>query len=393
MFPAIESLAMTFPTLLADTNADFWFPIQGSSFAEEVDWVYDLILYISLAFFVPMMAFMVWCLFKYIKARGTKAESQISHHTTLELTWSIGPSVLLVWMFVQGSISFLDMRTPPEGSYDIGVQAFKWGWTMDYGNGTFHPELHIVKDEPTKLSMRSTDVIHSLFVPAFRAKKDIVPGRYNYMWFKPTVASEQISDEAIAKIKKQSEGTTWDYDKVHTIQTEDGERELQVTPEGYTFFDLYCTEYCGKNHSEMQTVVVVHNTQAELEAWIKANSSRGDVSMEEWGELLYGRRGCSGCHSVDGTKLVGPSFKDLYGSQHALTTGENQVVDENYVRESIIAPKAKVVAGYQPVMPSYKGQLSDDDIASIIAYLKSISANAPSQPAGAEAESEEESAE
>ncbi|MEP3930539.1 c-type cytochrome, partial [Rhodopirellula bahusiensis] len=231
------------------------------------------------------------------------------------------------------------------------------------------------------------------FVPAFRAKKDIVPGRYNYMWFKPTVASEQISDEALAKLKKQSEGATWDYDKVHTIETEDGERELQVTPEGYTFFDLYCTEYCGKNHSEMQTVVVVHETQAELEAWIKANSDRGEISMEEWGELLYARRGCSGCHSVDGSKLVGPSFLDVYGSQHALTTGENQLVDENYIRESILAPKAKVVAGYQPVMPSYKGQLSDDDIASIIAYLKSISANAPTQPAGAEAESDEESAE
>ncbi|MFG0266469.1 MAG: c-type cytochrome [Rhodopirellula sp. JB055] len=379
MFPAIESLAMTFPTLLADKNVDFWFPTQGSSFAEEVDWVYDLILYISLAFFVPMMAFMVWCLFKYIKARGTKAESQLSHHTTLELTWSIGPSVLLVWMFVQGSISFLDMRTPPEGSYDIGLQAFKWGWTMDYGNGTFHPELHIVKDEPTKLSMRSTDVIHSVFIPAFRAKKDVVPGRYNYMWFKPTVASEKISDEELAKLKKQSEGTSWDYDK------------HQVTPEGYTFFDLYCAEYCGTNHSEMQTAVVVHETQADLDAWIKANSSRGDVSMEEWGALLYARRGCSGCHSVDGSKLVGPSFKDLFGSQHGLTTGENQVVDENYVRESILAPKAKVVAGYQPVMPSYKGQLSDDDIASIIAYLKSISESAPTP--SAEAEPEEESAE
>ncbi|WP_315857220.1 cytochrome c oxidase subunit II [Rhodopirellula halodulae] len=381
MFPANESLAMTFPTLLADLNESFWFPIQGSSFAEEVDWVYDLILYISLAFFIPMMAFMAWCLVKYIKARGTKAESQTSHNTPLELTWSIGPSVLLVWMFVQGSISFLDMRTPPEGSYDVGVQAFKWGWTMDYGNGVFHPELHIVKDEPTKLSMRSTDVIHSLFIPAFRAKKDIVPGRYNYMWFKPTVASEKISDEELAKLKKQSEGATWDYD-MH-----------QVTPEGYTFFDLYCTEYCGKNHSEMQTVVVVHETQAELDAWIKANSARGsDVSQEAWGELLYNRRGCAGCHSIDGTKLVGPSFKDLYGSEHPLASGDNVLVDENYVRESIIAPKAKVVAGYQPVMPSYKGQLSDDDIDSIIAFLKSISENAPSEPA-AEAESEEESAE
>lgn len=358
--------------LIADINDSFWFPVQASSFAEEVDWVYDMILYVSLAFFIPMMGAMVWFMWRYSKKRGEKAESQISHHTVLELSWSIGPSVLLVWMFVQGSISYLDMRTPPEGSYDVGVQAFKWGWTFDYGGGTFHPELHIVKDEPTKMSMRSTDVIHSLFVPAFRAKKDIVPGRYNYMWFKPTVASEQITAEELAVFEKQNEGNAqWDYDR------------FQVTPEGYTFFDLYCTEYCGKNHSEMQTAVVVHETQEELDAWIKANSSRGEVSMVEWGQLLYNRRGCAGCHSIDGSKLVGPSFKDLYGSEHGLVSGENVLVEEQYVRESIIDPKAKIVAGYQPVMPSYKGQLSDDDIASIIEYLKTISQNAGPSPSAA----------
>lgn len=350
---------------LADIEDSFWFPQQASSFASEVDWVYDMILYVSLVFFIPMMAFMVWTVFKYTKKKGVKAESQLSHHTALELTWSIGPSILLVWMFVQGSISYLDMRTPPEGSYDVGVQAFKWGWTMDYGAGTFHPELHIVKDEPTKLSMRSTDVIHSLFVPAFRAKKDIVPGRYNYMWFKPTVASEKVSDKVLAKATEQNEGVPWDYD-TH-----------QFTPEGYTFFDLYCTEYCGTNHSEMQTAVVVHETQEELDAWIKANSTRGEISMPEWGRLLYNRRGCSGCHSIDGTKLVGPSFKDLYGSRHGLASGDEVVVDDNYVRESILMPKAKIVAGYQPVMPSYKGQLSDDDIASIIEYLKELSSKTP----------------
>jgi len=374
MIAAIETL-MQAPLqsrslgFLADIEDGFWFPKQASSFASEVDWVYDMILYISLIFFIPMMAFMVWTIFKYTKAKGTKAESQLSHHTALELTWSVGPSILLVWMFVQGSISYLDMRTPPEGSYDVGVQAFKWGWTMDYGAGTFHPELHIVKDEPTKLSMRSTDVIHSLFVPAFRAKKDIVPGRYNYMWFKPTVASEKVPDEVLAKATEQNEGVPWDYD-TH-----------QFTPEGYTFFDLYCTEYCGTNHSEMQTAVVVHETQEELDAWIKANSTRGEVSMPEWGRLLYNRRGCSGCHSIDGTKLVGPSFKDLYGSRHGLASGDEVVVDDNYIRESILMPKAKVVAGYQPVMPSYKGQLSDDDIASIIEYLKELSS---AQPATAE---------
>lgn len=374
MIAAIQNL-LTSPSslpgagFLADTEASFWFPIQASSFAKEVDWVYDMILYVCLIFFIPMMGFMLWTMIKYTKPKGTKAESQISHHTALELTWSVGPSIVLVWMFVQGSISYLDMRTPPEGSYDVKVQAFKWGWTMDYGSGVYHPELHVVKDEPTKLSMRSTDVIHSLFVPAFRVKKDIVPGRYNYLWFKPTVANEKVPAEDLAKAIEQNKGVPWDYDK------------HQFTPEGYKFFDLYCTEYCGTNHSEMQTAVVVHETQEELDEWIKANSVRGDVEPAEWGRLLYNRRGCSGCHSVDGSKLVGPSFKDVYGSKHGLASGDEVVVEDNYIRESVIYPKAKVVAGYQPVMPSYKGQLSDDDIESIIAYLKSISSTS-SAPAG-----------
>ena len=367
--------------LLADFNDSFWFPKQASTFAGEVDWVYDLIMYMCLFFFIPITFCLFYFAVKYNKKKGEKAESQVSHHTPLELTWSIGPSFLLVWMFVQGSISFLDMRSPPEGSYEVGVQAFKWGWTFDYGKGTFHPELHIVKGEPTKLEMRSSDVIHSLFVPSFRAKKDIVPGRYNYMWFQPTEASEKISAEELAKFKKQNEGNAaWDYDG------------FQVTPDGYTFFDLYCTEYCGTNHSEMQTAVVVHETQEDLDAWIKINSQRGEVPMIEWGERLYKQRGCAGCHSVDGSKLVGPSFLNLFGSEHGLTDGSNINVDAQYVRESIINPKAKIVAGYPNVMPSYKGQLSDDDIASIIEYQKSISELAQSKPAE-KSESEESEAE
>lgn len=368
MISALTSSAIAMP-LFADYHTSFWFPEQASSFAEGVDWVYDMILYVSLIFFIPMMAFTAYSMFKYTKKRGEKAESQVTHNTPLELAWSIGPSFVLVWMFIQGSISYLDMRTPPEGSYDIGVTAQKWNFTMNYGGGTFHNELHVVKDEPTKLSMRSTDVIHALFIPAFRIKKDIVPGRYNYLWFQAIIASEKVSDEELAKAVKQSEGSgTWDYDK------------YQFTPEGYRFFDLYCAEYCGKDHSEMQTVVVVHNTQAELDAWIKANSSRGDVSMVDWGQTLFNRRGCANCHSIDGTKdgYTGPSFKDVYGFSHALTSGEEVMADDNYIRESILEPKAKVVAGYAPVMPTFKGQLSDDDIASIIEYLKTLSANGQS---------------
>lgn len=354
-------------SLLGDYTEPYaFFPEEASTFAADNDWLFGFISWTSVVFFVPIAGCLLWFSLKYRKAKGQKAESDVSHNTPLELAWSILPSFVLVGMFVLGAKAYLDQRQVPDGANELGVQAFKWGWTIDYGGGVYHPELHILKDEPVKLSMRSSDVIHSLYVPAFRAKKDIVPGRYNYMWFKPTKHSEKVPEEELAKALKETKdlGEDWNYD------------ERQFTPDGYRFYDLYCTEYCGTNHSEMQTVVVVHETLDDLQAWVKKYSARPDgTTPAEYGALLYDRRGCKSCHSVDGSKLVGPSFKDLYGRPEEMTTGESYQADENYIRESILYPKAKVVAGYQPVMPSYKGQLSDDDIYSIIEWMKSISSN------------------
>ncbi|TWT80974.1 Cytochrome c oxidase subunit 2 precursor [Planctomycetes bacterium CA13] len=355
-------------SLLADYTEDYaWFPDSASTFSEEVDSLYYWITGIAVFFFVIVIVALFGFAVKYRKAKGMKAESQVSHNTKLELAWSVIPSIFLVGMFIFGAKVYLDMRSVPEGSYEVGVQAFKWGWTMDYGRGTYHPELHLLVNEPTKLTMRSSDVIHSLYVPAFRAKKDVVPGRYNYMWFQPTLATEKVSDEELAAATKETEenGSEWDFDK------------YQFTPDGYRFYDLYCAEYCGENHSQMQTVVVVHKTREDLDAWIKKYSSRSETeSLESYGEKLYARRGCSGCHSADGKQMTGPTYKNLFGAQRALTNGANVIADENYLRESILYPKEKIAAGYQPVMPSYKGQLSDDDIDSLIAYIKSLSANA-----------------
>lgn len=358
-----------FLTFLGDVNDSFWFPEQASTFAENVDWTYDLILWICAIFFAGICACLAWFMIKFSKKNGVKAESQVTHNTKLELAWSILPSFLLVWMFVQGSLSFLDMRTAPEGSYDIGVKAFKWGWTMDYGRGTMHPELHVLKGENTKLTMQSSDVIHSLFIPAFRVKKDVVPGRYNYLWFNPTIASEKVSDEELAAAIEATGTNTWDYD------------EYDFTRDGYKYYDLFCAEYCGTDHSKMQTVVVVHETREELDAWIKENSKRNsDTAPADWGKRMYEQRGCAGCHSLDGGKRVGPSFKDSFGNKRKLADGSMVDVDENYVRESILNPKAKVAEGYAPVMPSFKGQLSDDDINSIIAFLKEQSSAKTEQP-------------
>jgi cytochrome c oxidase subunit 2 len=360
-----------FFSLLGDYTEDYaWFPEAASSFAADNDWLYGFITLVCVLFFIPIACALFYFAYKYHKPKGAKAESNVAHNTPIELAWSVGPSFFLVGMFVLGAKSFLDIRTVPDGANEIGVQAMKWSWSMDYGGGTFHPELHILVNEPVKLSMRSSDVIHAVFVPAFRAKKDIVPGRYNYMWFKPTVASEKVSDAELERALKETKdfGEVWSYDR------------HQFTPDGYEFFDLYCAEYCGKDHSVMQTVVVVHKTLDDLNAWIKKYSKRGDdQTPAAYGELLYARRGCASCHSVDGSKRVGPSFKEVYGNTRQFVSGKSLTADQEYIRESVVFPKAKVVTGYQPVMPSYKGQLSDDDIYSIIEYLKTVSDHAPKE--------------
>ncbi len=374
-------------SLLSDyTDSKFAiFPESASSFSDESDWIFHFISIVCIVFFIPIAVALFGFAWKYKKKKGQAADSQVDHNTTLELVWSIGPSFLLVVMFYFGAVGFLDHRRVPEGAYDVGVDAYKWGWGMNYGRGIIHPELHVVVDEPTKLTMTSKDVIHSLYIPAFRVKKDVVPGRYNYLWFKASRASEKVAtDEECEqlKLKDQEENRSWDYDG------------RQFTPDGYKFYDLYCTEYCGTNHSEMQTVVVVHETREELEAWIKKYGSRGDQDPVVYGGLLYERRGCKSCHSIDGTRMIGPSYKGSFGTMRDLVGGGQVKVDENYIRESVIDPKAKVAVqqgtAFQPVMPSYKGQLTDDDIYSLAEFIKSLgdASAAEGDSAGEEEKSE-----
>lgn len=367
--------------VLGDYAPDYsWFPEGASTFSADNDWLFGLISIICVLFFIPIAFALFYFAFKYQKPKGTPAESNTAHNTPLELAWSIGPSFFLVGMFIFGAKAYLDHRTVPDGANDIGLEGYKWGWTFNYGSGVYNPELHLLVDEPTKLSMRSKDVIHSVFIPAFRAKKDVVPGRYNYMWFKPTVASKKVPESELqAAIENaKAAGGAWDYDR------------WGFTKDGYEFYDLYCTEYCGDNHSEMQTVVVVHETLEDLNDWIEEYSKRNPdtTAPAAYGETLYQQRGCKGCHSIDGTKIVGPSFKESYGNERAFVNADPMIADENYIRESILYPKAKIVVGHQPVMPSYKGQLSDDDIYCLIEYLKTVSDYTPAAETSSDAESE-----
>lgn len=305
----------------------FWFPSQSSTIAPEVDGLFHLILWISIVSFVLIIAAMTYLVWIYRRRAGVEPVHSPHHNTTLEVTWSVIPSVILVLIFYQGFTGYLDMRTPPPDAYEIQVIAKKWSWAFRYPNGHIETELHLPVNTPIKFRLQSDDVIHSFFIPAFRIKMDCVPGRYTTSWAQATQTGE---------------------------------------------FVLYCAEYCGTRHSDMLAKVVVHEP-GEFETWLtKASDFLNTMTPEAAGKLLYERRGCLQCHSTDGSAKQGPTFKGTYGTQQALANGTQITVDDNYIRESILNPMAKVRGGFRPIMPTFQGQLKDPEIDAIIAYMKSL---------------------
>lgn len=331
----MKSLVHLAETLLTKVMAvqsaegTFWFPVQASTSAETIDFVYYFIYYISVFFFVLIGAAIIALTIRYRRqSRDERAAPAASHSNSLELTWSIIPALLCVAMFYFGTVGFMDLRTAPEDATEVTVRGYKWAWEFEYGNGATSTELHAVLGEATRLVMYSDDVIHSFFVPSFRVKQDVVPGRYTSMWFEPTAVGEH---------------------------------------------QIFCTEYCGTRHSDMLAKVIVHPTRDAYDQAVAALANKYDnLSSAESGELIYKAKGCNGCHSVDGSRLVGPSFKGIWGEQHRFADGSSGKVDENYIRNSVLYPQKQVVTGYSPVMPSYQGQLDDDEITYVIEYIKTL---------------------
>jgi cytochrome c oxidase subunit 2 len=318
---------MTALGLGPDTGSP-WMPDQASTVAGHVDWLFNLILGISVVFFVIIVVVMVLFVVRYRRREGHDAERSPSHNLPLELTWTIIPLLLVVVIFYFGFRSFLDMATPPANAYEVLVTGQKWKWSFTYPNGYVDENLHVPVNRPVRLVMSSADVIHSLYVPAFRIKMDAVPGRYSTAWFEATQPGE---------------------------------------------YDLLCAEYCGTSHSDMLASVVVHPV-GEFETWLaEASDFLATMSPVDAGRKLYQVRGCAQCHSVDGTAKVGPTFDGIFGASHAMTDGASVAVDENYLRQSILEPTALVRAGYEPVMPTYQGRLKDEEIAAIIEFIKSLS--------------------
>lgn len=309
-----------------------WIPEVASNLASKVDGVLLLITLLSLVFFILITVVLVYFAIKYRRKREDEETPYITGSEPLEIIWTVIPSILLIVLFVYGYVVFKDIRTPPKDSVEVTVQGKQWLWTFDYYNGkkTIN-ELYVQYNRPVRLVMEAQDVLHSFFVPGFRVKQDLVPGRYTQLWFTPT--------------------------KIGT-------------------FDIFCAEYCGTGHSAMLGKVIVLSPEA-YEIWekgVKADEGAGVASLPpaELGAKIYKEKGCNACHSLDGSTLVGPSFKGIFGHAVELQDGSKVDVDENYIKQSILEPQAQVVKGFAPVMPSFKGILSDEDVTALVAYIKTL---------------------
>ena len=306
----------------------FWLPQQASTVSESVDWAFYFVYWISAFFAVLITALTILFVVKYRRTAARRQADHAPHHNlALEVAWTVPPTLLVVALFWVGFRGFVDLATPPQNAYEVLVTGQKWKWLFTYPGGYVDENLHVPVDTPIRLVLSSEDVIHSFFVPEFRVKRDVVPGRYNKAWFQATRPGE---------------------------------------------FDVLCTEYCGTNHSGMLSKVVVHRP-GEFETWLaKASNFLDTMPPAEAGERLVTQRGCPQCHSVDGKPGIGPTFLGLFGHQQAIAGGGSVAVDEDYIRESILQPQAKIAAGYEPVMPTFQGRLSDREITAIIEYLKTL---------------------
>lgn len=310
------------PILFADL-----FPSASSTSAAAVDQLFLFILAISSIFLLLILGMMSYFVVRYRSSRHRQAGSTKSHNLALEIAWTVVPAILVGVIFYRGFTTYLDSRTIPDNAYEVQVVAKKWSWAFIYENGHVDNQLHVPAGRPVALTMTSDDVIHSLYVPDFRVKMDLVPGRYSKLWFEVPEEGEHV---------------------------------------------LFCAEYCGTGHSTMDSRVIVHEPN-DFERWLdSAGKFMEELSPAEAGKVLYARRGCVQCHSVDGSAKAGPSFSSVFGTEQRMADGEILTVDENYIRESILNPLAKVRDGYRPVMPTYQGQLDDEEIAAIIQYIKSL---------------------
>jgi len=308
-------------------NFPLW-PASASTHAFPVDLLYVFLVVVCTAMTVLIFAAVAVFATKYRRRHGREA-TPMHGSLLLEIGWSVAPLGIFMVFFVWGAVLYFQLRTPPADSAEVYVVAKQWMWKLQHMEGQREiNELHVPVNRDVKLIMTSQDVIHSFFIPEFRIKMDVLPGRYTTMWFRAT-----------------RPGT----------------------------YHLFCSQYCGTMHSGMTGQVVVMEPAA-YQAWMSGGAATG--SLADNGKALFQQLGCSTCHRFD-VQGRGPNLMGVFGKPVQLEDGRTVIADENYVRESVLVPTAKVVSGFKPIMPVFQGQVSEEQLNALVAYVKSL-AQAPS---------------
>jgi cytochrome c oxidase subunit 2 len=307
------------------------FPERASAMAWQVDGLYFLLIAVSAFFTLLIFALILVFSIKYRRSVHPHAVP-IEGSLPLELTWTLIPLGICMIFFAWGSLIYFQEARPPKGAMEVYTVGKQWMWKFEHETGQREiNQLHVPVGRDVRLIMGSQDVIHSFFVPAFRVKADVLPGRYTSIWFRAT------------------------------------------KPGSYY---LFCSQYCGTQHSGMIGEVIVMEPTA-YQAWLSGGGATGTMASN--GQQMFQQLGCATCHRSD-TQGRGPNLNGVYGKPVLLDDGRTVMADENYIRESILNPTAKIVAGFKPIMPSFQGQVSEESLMALVAYVKSLGQPQQSEP-------------
>lgn len=322
-------------------------PTQGTEIATQYDHLYAFLFWLSVFFFVLVVGGMIFLAVRYRAGRGERTKYITGNHA-LEALWTVIPAALLMLIFVWGYVVYSGLTHAPSNSMEVRVIAKQWNWTFQYDDGRTEPYLFVPANTPVKLLMTSEDVLHAFYVPNFRLKQDVVPGMYTSAWFETGLAGKH---------------------------------------------HIFCAEYCGASHSTMESKVVVLDAKqwTDFKAGKQIDvrslpavgvggdtlkmvqaSAQPSMSLADRGKALTEQKGCTACHAPTEERKIGPGWKGVFGHKVELADGSSVTADENYIRESIENPNAKVVKGFPAAMTAYKGQLSEEELTALIAYIKSL---------------------
>lgn len=309
-----------------------WLPEAASTVASKVDALYFYLSGVTLFFTLLISGVLIFFVIRYRRRSPFEIPRPVAGSHKLETIWTVIPFLIAMSFFVWGAKVYFEQVRTPQVATEVYVVGKQWMWKVQHSTGQREiNQLHVPKGRKIRLIMTSEDVIHSYFIPAFRIKADVLPGRYTEQWFEATKT-----------------GT----------------------------FHLFCAEYCGMNHSGMIGSVIVMEPR-EFDNWLAGNTDNQTPAVA--GQQLYQSLGCASCHGNNGEGGRGPALNGLFGRQSPLTNGQSVLADEGYIRESIVNPQAKIVAGFTPIMPTFQGQVSEDQLLQILAFIKSLRVVNPQQ--------------